>query len=65
MKGKQLSLASKIFAGAFVLVAFVLNAIFQWGAVTWDIIQIGMFFALVFAPVDVSKVLEKFGKRQV
>ena len=64
MSGKQLSLASKIFAGVFVLVAFILGVIFRWGTEPWDIIQIGMFFALVFAPVDVSKIAEKFGKRQ-
>ena len=65
MKGKQLSLASKIFAGVFVVVTAILDAIFGWDITPWEIIQYGMFLALVFAPVDVSKILEKFGKRQV
>jgi len=62
MKGKDLSLISKAFAGVFVLVAFLLNAAFGWGVAVWDIIQVGVFLALVFSPVDVSLWLEKFRK---
>ena len=62
MKGKELSLGSKVFAGVFVLVAWVLNAVFRWGVQTWDIIQVGLFFGLIFSPVDVSLWLEKFRK---
>ena len=64
MKATELSLQSKIFAGVFVLVAWLANAVFAWGMETWDIIQVGIFFALIFAPVDISKIAEKFGKRQ-
>lgn len=64
LKGKPLSLESKIFAGVFVLLAWLLNAIFGWGVATWDIIQVGLFIALIFAPVDISLIAEKFGKRQ-
>jgi len=60
MKGKELSLISKMFAGVFVLVAWLLNAVFGWGVATWDIIQVGLFFGLIFSPVDVSLWLEKF-----
>ena len=62
MKGKQLSLVSKVFAGAFVLVAWVLSAVFGWDVETWDLIQIGIFFGLIFSPVDISLWLEKFRK---
>ena len=62
MKGKELSLISKVFAGVFVLVAWVLNAVFRWDVQTWDIIQVGLFFGLIFSPVDVSLWLEKFRK---
>lgn len=64
MKGKELSLWSKVFAAVFVLVAFVLSAIFKWDVAAWDIVQVGIFLALVFSPVDVSLWLEKFGKKQ-
>jgi hypothetical protein len=65
MSGKELSLKSKIFAGAFVLVAWLLNAIFRWNIATVDIVYVGIFLALLFAPVDVSKWLEKFGRKEV
>ena len=64
MKAKQLSLFSKIFAGSFVLVAWILVAALRWDVATWDIIQVGIFMGLIFSPVDVSIWLEKFGKRQ-
>jgi uncharacterized membrane protein len=60
MKGKELSLGSKVFGAVFVLVAWMLNAIFRWQIATWDIIQVGLFFGLIFSPVDVSLWLEKF-----
>lgn len=62
MKGKELSLFSKILAGVFVVVAWILSAVFRWEVATWDIIQIGIFMALIFSPVDVSLWLEKFKK---
>jgi len=65
LSGKKLSLLSKIFAAAFVVIGFVLNGVFKWGVEAWSLIQIGMFLALVFAPVDVSKIAEKFGRKQV
>lgn len=63
MKGKQLSLWAKIAAGVFVVVASVLAWIFGWQVDEWSIIQVGMFLALVFSPVDVSLIAEKFGRR--
>lgn len=63
LQGKQLSLQSKIFAGVFVLVMSVLTAIFEWEYSAWDLVQYGIFFGLLFAPVDVSKWLEKFGRQ--
>ena len=62
MKGKELSLFSKIFAGIFVVAAWVLSAVFRWEVATWDIIQVGIFMGLIFSPVDVSIWLEKFKK---
>jgi len=63
LSGKQLSLQSKIFAGVFVLVMSVLTALFGWDYEAWDIVQYGIFFGLLFSPVDVSKWLEKFGRQ--
>lgn len=62
MKGKELSLFSKIFAGIFVVAAWVLTAVFGWDVATWDIIQVGIFMGLIFSPVDVSIWLDKFKK---
>jgi hypothetical protein len=64
MKAKELSLFSKIFAGSFVLAAWILCAAFRWDVATWDIIQVGIFMALIFSPVDVSIWMDKFGRRQ-
>jgi len=62
--GKQLSLQSKVFSGLFVLGMSVLNKVFGWDYSAWEIIQYGLFFALLFAPVDISKMLEKLGRRE-
>lgn len=40
----------------FVVVVFVLNAIFRWGMETGSIVAVGVFIAGVFLPVDVSKI---------
>lgn len=64
LSGKQLSLQSKIFAGVFVLVMGVLTPLFNWNYSAWDLIQYGIFFGLLFAPVDISKWLEKFGGKE-
>ena len=60
LKGKQLSLASKIAGGVYVIGAscakFALDA--DWPI--QDIVYGGVFLALLFAPVDVSKWIDKF-----
>lgn len=62
MSGKQLSLFSKIFAGAWVGISFVIFSILKWKAsqtmLTFDevsaILEQGVYFALLFSPVDIS-----------
>ena len=54
LKGKQLSLEAKIFAGIFVIAAFILNSVFKWSLSMRDILMVGGFIALVFSPVDLS-----------
>jgi hypothetical protein len=54
IKGKDLSLASKLLAVLFVVVMFVATAIWDLSVQTWDIIQVGMFLALAGSPVDIS-----------
>ena len=62
LKGKQLSLQAKLCAVGFVVVAAVLSWIFRWPVETWHIIQVGLFIAFVFGPVDISLIAEKFGR---
>ncbi len=64
MKGKHLSLLSKI--SALLWTAFWLF-VFNWQALvngktlsgqSWEIIQQGIWFALLFAPVDISMIIQ-------
>lgn len=64
LKGKPLSLASKIVAAAFVSVAVVLNWALGWGIPVWEILAVGGFLAAVFAGVDASLIMEKFSKKE-
>ena len=54
--GKEWSFRTKVLAIIFVVVVFVLNAIFRWGMETGSIVAVGVFIAGVFLPVDVSKI---------
>lgn len=58
MKGKALSLATKLFAIVFAVVAFVLDGVFAWGFTAGEIIAVAGFIAAAFLPVDVSKVAQ-------
>jgi hypothetical protein len=62
MKGKQVSLWSKIGAAVFVVAAFSLSAIFKWDLDVWDVIQVGLFLFVLGAPIDVSLIIETFRK---
>lgn len=61
LKGKQLSLGSKVFAGLFVLATYVLSLIYRWNITVSELISVGIFIAALFSPVDVSLIAEKFG----
>ena len=62
-KGKPLTLGSKIFGALWIVGAFVLSAIFEWGLATEEIIKVGLAVVALFSPVDISMILEKFGRR--
>ncbi len=55
MNGKTISLWAKILSVVFVVASFFLT-----NKPAWDILQVGMFIALVTSPIDVSIWLEKF-----
>ncbi len=55
MSGKTISLWAKILS-----VAFVTGTFFFTSKPAWDILQVGMFIALVTSPIDISIWLEKF-----
>lgn len=55
MNGKNISLWAKILSVAFVVASFFLT-----NKPAWDILQIGMFIALVSSPIDISIWIEKF-----
>jgi len=61
MSGKQLSLWAKIAAAGYVLgmnVGFlVLSKALPSVDQEWAIIQAGLFFALVFSPIDISIII--------
>lgn len=60
LKGKQLSLIAKIFAGVIVVVLSLAKG-FTWVDLAMqDILLLGTFFALLFSPVDVSLWIENF-----
>lgn len=60
MKGKTLSLASKILAGVIVLVLSILKGFKFVELEMGDIVLLGIFFALLFSPIDISIWLDKF-----
>lgn len=63
LSGKQLSLQAKIVAAVWTIVMTVLAGAFRWQITTWEIIQVGIFLALVFSAVDVSMVAKNLGKK--
>jgi hypothetical protein len=63
LKGKQLSLASKILSGLMVLAIYILSLVYHWNIAVSDLIAVGTFIALLFSPVDVSLISEKFTHR--
>jgi hypothetical protein len=60
LKGKQLSLWSKLGALLFLLVCFSLIVFAKIQFAVNDAIKVSIFIALLFSPVDVSLWLEKF-----
>lgn len=54
LKGKQLSLGSKLAAVVFVLLCFMVTLVTGIEIPVNDTIKIGLFMALIFAPVDIS-----------
>jgi len=57
--GKTWSFRTKVFAGVFVVVLSLLNWIAKLYIDQWAIIQVGIFIAALFVPVDLSKIAEK------
>lgn len=65
IKGKPLSLLSKLLALVFVLFCFCVNIFTSFKIPMNDVIKVAIFMALVFSPVDVSLWMEAFaGIRQ-
>lgn len=62
LKGKPLSLGSKLFAGTFVLVTYVLGLVFRWNIDVTDLVYVGGFIAVLFTPIDASMIAEKFSR---
>ena len=63
MKGKQLSLISKLVAGVIVLALSVLKGMGIVDLAMSDILSLGVFIALLFSPVDVSLWIENLKKK--
>jgi hypothetical protein len=59
LKGKQLSLLSKILALVFVLICFTITIVTHIPIQINDVIKVALFIALIFTPIDVSFWLEK------
>lgn len=59
MKAKDISKWGKIAAIVWVVVAYILNAIFGWGLHIRDIIFVGLFVMGVVSPIDLSIWLDK------
>jgi hypothetical protein len=60
LKGKPLSLLSKLLAVFFVLLCFCVNIFTSCKIPMDDVIKVALFMALVFSPVDVSLWMETF-----
>lgn len=60
LKGKQLSLISKLLALLFVFVCFGLKVFAKIEIPINDTIKVALFAALIFAPVDISLWMETF-----
>lgn len=60
LKGKTLSLLSKILAVVFVLVCFFVSVVTRIPIPIDDTIKVAVFVALVFSPVDVSLWIQNF-----
>jgi hypothetical protein len=60
LKGKQLSLWSKLGALFFLLACFALIVFAKIQFAVDDAIKVSIFIALLFSPVDISLWLEKF-----
>lgn len=67
MKGKQLSLASKLASGVWTAAFLLLGNIATLqpnstipAGYSWEIIQQGIWFALLFSPVDISIIIQNF-----
>jgi hypothetical protein len=58
LKGKQLSLMSKLLAGVLALVLSLLKGFGIIDLLMTDILLLGTFLALLFSPVDVSLWIE-------
>ena len=56
LKGKPLTLASKIAAIIWVITVTVLDILFNWSISIWEIIQVGLFIGFLFGTVDVSMI---------
>ena len=54
LKGKQLSLASKIAAVVFAVVMSVLSWVFGWQVPVTSILLVSLFIAFAFGTVDIS-----------
>jgi hypothetical protein len=60
LKGKQLSLGSKILAVLFLFLCFAISIFTEIKISIDDAIKIALFMALVFSPVDISLWMETF-----
>lgn len=60
LKGKQLSLISKLLALLFVFACFGLKVFAKIEIPINDAIKVALFAALIFAPVDISLWIETF-----
>ena len=60
LKGKQTSLAGKIVACVYVVSMSTLNLVLNRGWAVRDIVIAGAFLLVAFAPIDISKWLDKF-----
>jgi len=61
LKGKQLSLASKIVAVVIVIICLTVNAVTPFTVPMDDAIKAAVFVALAFSPVDVSMWINNYG----